>query len=550
MIFLRHHKSYMNRETIMYKKYSYLILIAALFINTPAFALYWGVFDDYKENKNEYAVVKFINNTPIKYAITTTDIFNNNTKLKNTNNKDDMFKTQVGSALQQEQQLKTLDNMIIEAFNTWPKDTLAAIQNKNNNRAKEFADITPLLSRQKRINLQKVGKNENPDIIFYFANSYKEIEKLCDAGSRGCYVEQDTYKKINIFNPFRAEANKFVDEKKETMHNLIHEIGHYFALTDQYKNEFDSDLEHSTSDRFRRYDSIMGANYENSLACDDIDGFINVLDLTLSMTKGWSARASKGWDSFCNGKKYYDDTRYVKAKVIKQPIRHYDGTRCFNQFDKNGNFIKATCAPSTDFDFYNKNLTYNKHGLVETKKDGAFTYKYTYEVNKENRKPRIYVNYYLKDAEEFDFHNIYQYNSDKKIWLLSSCELLNDGYDASLFYNKDSIEYRMFSCDGNTRNSYFFDQNGKLFKSEFAFRDEKDNKNSWGIVQEQKPSGQVCSAYIKKNGKREILNTKELNYDKTKLKTFDRICSKSGPKINIIPTVNYFIKVKKYFYIN
>ena len=524
----------------------------------PSFALYWGIFDDYKENKNEYAVVKFINNTPIKYAITT-ELFNtNNTQSKNTNNNEALFKEQIGSTLQQEQ---TLNNMIVEAFNTWPKDTLATIKDKNNNREKEFSDITPLLSRPKGVNLQRVAKNENPDIIFYFLNSKKRIKKICTEESVACIERKQHPVKVYILNPYAVDIKDFHLQKNYTLSDLIHEIGHYFALTDQIK-EFQSasDINHSTADRFVTGISLMASSNDTILTCDDIDGFINVIDLTWALmhNNNFTDRASKGWNSFCNGKKapngvLYDETKYAKAKIINQPIRFYFGTRCFNQFDKNGNFIKEVCAPSTDFDFYNKDLTYNIHGLVETKKDGAFIYEYKYTITKKSKTPIIKVNYYLKDnypANDYIFSDICTYNPDTKGWLLSSCKAVNDDYDSVLYYNKDSIEYAIFSCDGKTMSSYFFDQKGKFFKSKFAFKIKKDSKKSWGIIK-----GKSCSIYIKENGKENLSNAdaiaKEFNYDKTKIKKLiDDTCSKPEQEITKMPTINYFIKIKKYFHIN
>ena len=65
----------------MFKKFIHLILILSAILLTPksSFALYWGIFYDYEENKNNYAVVKFINNTPIKYAIVIDALNTNNT---------------------------------------------------------------------------------------------------------------------------------------------------------------------------------------------------------------------------------------------------------------------------------------------------------------------------------------------------------------------------------------------------------------------------------------------------------------------------------------
>ena len=53
----------------MLKKCSCLALILGAI--SPAFALYWGVFDDYKQNIDNFAMVKFLNNKPIEYHLTT-----------------------------------------------------------------------------------------------------------------------------------------------------------------------------------------------------------------------------------------------------------------------------------------------------------------------------------------------------------------------------------------------------------------------------------------------------------------------------------------------
>ena len=552
----------------MFKKFIHLILILSAILLTPksSFALYWGIFYDYEENKNNYAVVKFINNTPIKYAIVIDALNTNNTQVKNTN--EEVLKQQLGSTLQQEQ---TLNNMIVEAFNIWPKDTLAAIRDKNNSREKEFADITPLLSRPKGVNLQKVAKNENPDIIFHFLNSKKRIKQFCTGGA--CIKKKHHPVDVYILNPYAVDIREFHSQKKYSLSSLIHEIGHYFALTDQYENyeDSDSDINHSTADRFYTRVSLMGSSHDTILTCDDVDGFINVIDLTWALTHNnkFTYRASNGWNSFCNGKKWpdgtpYTKTRYAKAKVVNQPVRAECGKDCVNVFDNEGNYIEEIVAPSLPFDFYNKKLTYNQNGLVDTKEDGAYIYKYNYIFQNSYNisSPSIEVLYYLKENYPYKGYSFKRISllgtspeTNFKDFPIAGCNL-GSGLSAGIIYAGDDIMYRTMSCDKDTTNSYIFNQKGKLLKREreFIIKDKKYNKKYWGIIKEQKSSGQTCTLYIEKNDKSVDSNidtiAKEFNYDKTNLKKeIDKFCNRNdnGDVIKYLPTINYFIKVKKYF---
>jgi len=75
---------------------------------------------------------------------------------------------------------------------------------------------------------------------------------------------------------------------------LVHELGHFYGLGDQYREGVENaSLTHSTSDRIDGTDSIMSSGYD--LRCDDVDGFINLIDFALFKRQGsYSARAKQG----------------------------------------------------------------------------------------------------------------------------------------------------------------------------------------------------------------------------------------------------------------
>ncbi len=360
------------------KRYFKLIVFSFIFIlaNSSLFAFDWGIINTYENTYQDFAVLKLIKNQPIKYFIQQKNIEEPPTVVDQ--DKQALLGA-LNKQLNQEQKNNRLKTLITRAFNVWPRDT------KNNiewaKREQEFADIMPYLSR--KVVLQEVFTKEEADIIFRF-DSKENIQDECGDDSLGCFLPYDKTILVPVFYVKNAVKQEAAAEEK-TYYILIHEIGHYFALTDQYENTGFDSLEHSTFNRINTRDAVMGSSHNLALYCDDVDGFINVIDLTLSLiNKGkFSARAKKGWASFCNGKtngrgEKFADEYYKEAKLTNKP----DYISDFNlyKYDENGNVaLKHFMDP---FDFVGKSVRLNDKGLPYVMFDDENKIRYTYDYNK------------------------------------------------------------------------------------------------------------------------------------------------------------------------
>ncbi len=317
-----------------------LFMIFVFLLSAPSFAFDWGIFDDYEDNVEDYALYSVIYDIPIHYAI---EIREKNSSKQNFINEESNMKEIVNEALIQEKRISELDNLIKTAFNTWLTDTKNMIINED--REEEFEDIMPILN--KKIKLKKVSDTDDVDVVFIFT-SWADMRKKCGKASACIFRFKDPVE-IYIVNPDATGLMSILQNILiETEHSLIHEIGHYFALTDQYKDTGTDSLEYSTFNRMNTKDAIMGSNLKKTLSCDDVDGFINLIDLTLYLENDtWSARSKEGWASFCNGKKnrkgeYYKDEFYKESKLINKP--NYVGKNRTAEYDENGNIKKYTEA--------------------------------------------------------------------------------------------------------------------------------------------------------------------------------------------------------------
>ena len=254
----------------------------------------------------------------------------------------------------------------------------------NSGREEEFKDIMPILS--KNIILQKVEYIDFADIYFRFS-SIKDIK--CPTGSNACILLKTQPVVVfleNIYLSSGKDNKDIMQQKKETLLiDIIHELGHYFALTDQYIDDTDTSAVYSTFNRMGNYDSIMASVNFNHLTCDDVDGFINLIDLTSYLeNKKWSARARKGWASFCNGKKNglnkeYKDEFYKEAKLLNKPY-HVMGLYA-QTFDEQGDLNGYTIIDPLDL--YNKEFTTSVVGFgmahIMTDTTNNIRYSYTYK---------------------------------------------------------------------------------------------------------------------------------------------------------------------------
>ena len=362
------------------RKYLKLIIsISILLITTTAFArdgVDWAINDDYKDNIKHYALYKAIHGIPVKYSIYINPV---ERQVARDIDKEEPIShqlSQLSLELIKAGETERMTKIVERAFYTWFEDTWTMI--KEDGRAKEFEDIKKILLN--KVKLEKVS--EDADINFNFI-SPKALQKICGETNDAC-IDFDKPLTLFIINPFYYKQ-KF---KHYPVSTAIHEVGHYFALGDQYEDFKRNSLVHSTAERIGNRDSIMAAYYETHLSCDDVDGFINLIDLTLALENDgeFSKRARYGWDSFCNGKENgngeaYKEQRYALARPvfkdiqIRGDITYYFGFNSEieygidtnnNIFNANGSFLCSYSKSEDDvFPYYYYNGYNRSNKLIK-----------------------------------------------------------------------------------------------------------------------------------------------------------------------------------------
>ena len=189
----------------------------------------------------------------------------------------------------------------IQALTSWPRETLQFIKKSKHKR--QFKDIIPLLEGSVR--WQKTDKN------YYILFS---TGKKCGPAANGCLI-------TDTGGPFEMIITEGLAEG-EFLPTVLHEMGHYYGLSDQYDHvpaRRGSHAEYS-SDANQQEKSIMhGSDGPRQFTCDDADGFINLLDLRLAQhNKGkFSKRAQKGWKSLCpKSNNFYQAGRTITRNRI------------------------------------------------------------------------------------------------------------------------------------------------------------------------------------------------------------------------------------------
>lgn len=197
-----------------------------------------------------------------------------------------------------------------------------------------------------------------------------DIQAYCRPSAGGCvswkkHINKQPYAFVRVPNP---RKNKKDFSESSVFHILTHEIGHYFGLTDQYYKEYlRKGYTIYNNPRIGYRNSTMDASYKIGLDCDDVDGFINLIDLSLSggNQEKFSARAQTAWASFCNEKnEYLLDMYYRNAQTIKITV---------------ADWVK------TPFNAYGRILSYDDKGRILTTTDGKTKYIFDYiETEKDN----------------------------------------------------------------------------------------------------------------------------------------------------------------------
>lgn len=367
----------------------------------------WGILQNYDKSYNkEHGLNAALTTGRVFFTISEEGIVQ---KPINISDKTQIEKNKLENELNKSNRKKELSDMVTKAFQVWFNDTKAAIEKAG--RTQEFSDIMLILDKSvkptsKEALISFAKENKIPILFFHFTTE-NNVYKSCCHGYGGCAGCRRMAplgingSKIITVHPYINQKSSYFTKNQIYM-TLIHEIGHYYGLADQYRvegvNSDNADKEYSTgNDRIKNYTSIMSAGNYTHLTCDDIDGFINLIDLTLSKQNNgkFSGRAQKGWASFCNGKSGYKNTFYKMAK----PVSAKDLNNPNNKPTSN-----SKVKPFTFYSSQHKyDFTYNKDNLMATKKDEAYSYKYSYYKN--NDTPTIKVSVEGKEFSAFKKNN-------------------------------------------------------------------------------------------------------------------------------------------------
>ncbi len=275
----------------MYKVCRILLLLVILLAEGICFPASWGALVDYhqpsekkgQEVGSRYLLRQILQGKPI--------VVNLVLEFEDKDKKEDLQK------------------LIRQSYNQWFSYPAEVIRKQK--RQSEFADVLPILN--KGVNVQFSDKN--PD-IYVFVKNYKDIFKTCAGVGAGCYM-------------FGQESNNFIPEIYIPKDNFfmqiltgfsfskqriaLHEIGHSLGLSDQYATARDNNS-HPVYRSSKPAESVMETR--GSLTCDDVDGIINLIDITRKTTRG----EDTGWRSFCKDSKDY----YSHGKVLANSPYYID----------------------------------------------------------------------------------------------------------------------------------------------------------------------------------------------------------------------------------
>lgn len=181
-------------------------------------------------------------------------------------------------------EFERFSHFIIQSYQSWFDNAAKRIIKKR--REQEFADVLPYLQRPLSI---EVVRGEDADMKVKVYATRKNMRKDV--------YKEDWKERIDCLGVY-SQIEKFIAISKQhsirqPKEVLLHEIGHSLGFADQYyRARWRADEVYSSNS----LDSIMNGEETSRLTCDDADGLINLIDLTLGLNRG----GEKGWISLCS----------------------------------------------------------------------------------------------------------------------------------------------------------------------------------------------------------------------------------------------------------
>ena len=220
--------------------------------------------------------------------------------------------------------------MVEQGYNKWFSHTLQAIEKTG--RQEEFADLIPVLKQG--VHVQQVGVDCSQADLRVYVMSLAGVFMNCESKAAAC-VTLDTDPVFMYFHPFKGIQKWLVGSNQDL---ISHELGHTLGMADQYKyGRINAHEVYHTPDTQK---SIMdSAKPSTQFGCDDVDGFINLLDVAVFNNR---RGGQDGWRSFCKKRNY----SYVAGRPVVNARYAVDllsnpkvGPR-LTVYDKKGNWVR------------------------------------------------------------------------------------------------------------------------------------------------------------------------------------------------------------------
>ncbi len=429
----------------------YFIILCGIFCCalTAAQAAPWGllkeldttVSDQESPHNGEdiykfYAMYKYLTNKPISYAVQA-----------------DYGKDKDPDKLTRQIHTAFFSQAIENNFKTWIDQTRNYIYEQH--REKDFKDILNILSK-KNLKLRRVEKG-NHDILFDFSTH-----------TGAALYTYNTDMRIRVPNPFYSDDPKYKDRTNQM---LIHEIGHYWGLADRYEEGvLSSSVEHSTSGDVNS-DAIMSVSggIKTKLTCDDVDGFINLIDYNLAKINGkYSKRADKGWKGLC------DNNYYKQARQLNRPD-HYRGFTIYS-FNKDGTVAaeKSASLPSRFFTPFSMDeaLTMDLNGIHKAVHP-TDNYYVLFDFGKLAEKHYFEARLGVADRTIF----IFSVQRQGKVWNINTKEPGKDfNQNTSVEISEGDCRYTADSYGDSIKNyTAVFNEQGQKSEHEYIYHEDKAN---------------------------------------------------------------------------